>query len=132
MDPRKHRIRTVIADDSRTALLSACRYLNSEEGFDIVATAASGLQLLYQVERHHPDLVLADLSMPGISGLQAATKLRKAFPELRIIVFSELSGLSLRDECLRCGADSFVEKSQMPEKLMEEIHKLFPNSRARK
>jgi DNA-binding NarL/FixJ family response regulator len=130
MDPRNPRIRTIIADDSRTALLSVCRYLSFEKDFDIVATATDGLQLLYEAERCHPDLVLTDLIMPGINGLEAATVLRKAFPELRIIIFSELSGLSLQDERLRCCADSFVEKSQMPEKLMEEIRKHFPNNRA--
>jgi DNA-binding NarL/FixJ family response regulator len=72
--------------------------------------------------------VLTDLSMPRISGLVATTELRKAFPKLCIIVFTELNGLSLRDECLRCGADGFVEKSQMPEKLMEEVRRFFPNN----
>jgi DNA-binding NarL/FixJ family response regulator len=128
MDHRKHRIRTVIADDSRTALLAISRYLDLEEDFDIVATAADGLQLLDETKRCRPDLVLVDLIMPMMGGLLAASELRKAFPELRIIVFSGLKDTSLRDECLRCGADSFVEKGQMPEKLMEEVRKLFPNN----
>jgi DNA-binding NarL/FixJ family response regulator len=45
---------------------------------------------------------------------------------MRILIFSELSGLSLREECMRSGADGFVEKSQMPEKLMQEVRRLFP------
>jgi DNA-binding NarL/FixJ family response regulator len=128
MDTKNRRIRTLVADDSRTALLSICRYLEFEGDFDVIATATDGLQLLHKAERYRPDLVLADLSMPRISGLVAATELRKAFPKLRIIIFTELSGLSLRDECLRCGADGFVEKSQMPEKLMEEVRRFFPNN----
>jgi DNA-binding NarL/FixJ family response regulator len=130
MDPRNGRIRTLIADDSRTALLSLCRYLDFEGGFDIIATATDGLQLMRKAERYRPDLVLVDLSMPRISGLTATVELRKAFPKLRIIIFTELNGFSLRDECLRCGADGFVEKSQMPEKLMEEVRRLFPNNPA--
>jgi len=127
MDSGNNRIRTVIADDSRTALLSICRYLNFEGYFDIVATAADGMELLQMAERYRPQLALVDLNMPVISGLEAAKDLRKAFPALRIIIFTESSGHSLREKCLQCGADGFVQKSQMPEKLMEEIHKIFPN-----
>jgi len=74
--------------------------------------------------------VLTDLSMPQLTGLEAAEQLRKSSPGLRIILFTELSGLSLREECLRRGVDGFVAKSQMPEQLMEEVNRLFPeNSR---
>ena len=132
MVARNPRIRTLVADDSRTALLSVCRYLEFEGDFEIVATATDGLQLLNKAERYRPDLVLVDLSMPMINGLEATIELRKAFPKLRIIIFTELSGLALQDQCLRCGADGFVEKSQMPEKLMEQVRKLFPNNPAQK
>jgi DNA-binding NarL/FixJ family response regulator len=125
MGPSNRRIRVLVADDSRTALLSVCRYLEFEGKFEVLGTAADGLDLLQKAKSLRPDLVLTDLSMPRISGLEATMELRKSFPELRILIFTELNGISLRDECLRCGADGFVEKSQMPEKLMEEVQRLF-------
>jgi DNA-binding NarL/FixJ family response regulator len=128
MDASNRRIRVLVADDSPTALLAVCRYLEFEGEFEIVGTATDGLDLLHKSRGLRPDLVLTDLSMPQISGLEATTELRKLFPELRILIFTELNGYSLRDECLRCGADGFVEKSQMPEKLMEEVRKLFPKN----
>jgi two-component system nitrate/nitrite response regulator NarL len=126
MGPGNRRIRVLVADDSPTALLSVCRYLDFEGKFEVLGTAADGLDLLQKAKSLRPDLVLTDLSMPRISGLEATMELRKSFPELRILIFTELNGISLRDECLRCGAHGFVEKSQMPEKLMEEVHRLFP------
>jgi DNA-binding NarL/FixJ family response regulator len=128
MDPNNRRIRVLVADDSPTALLSVCRYLEFEGKFEVLGTAANGLELLDKAKRFRPDLVLTDLSMPRIGGLAATMELRRSFPELRILIFTELNGLSLRDECVRCGADGFVEKSQMPEKLMEEVHRLFPKN----
>jgi two-component system nitrate/nitrite response regulator NarL len=125
MGPSNRRIRVLVADDSPTALLSVCRYLEFEGKFEVLGTAADGLDLLQKAKSLLPDLVLTDLSMPRISGLEATMELRKSFPELRILIFTELNGISLRDECLRCGADGFVEKSQMPEKLMEEVQRLF-------
>jgi len=63
-----------------------------------------------------------------MTGLEAATQLRKSFPELRILIFTELNGLLLREKCLQGGFDGFVEKNQMPEKLMEEVRRLFPEN----
>ena len=128
MGATNRKIRVVVADDSRTALRSVCEYLDFEGQFEIVGTAVDGLRALHQTERHRPELVLIDLSMPRMTGLEAAKELRKAFPELRILIFTELHGASLREECLRCGADGFVEKNQMPERLMEEVGRLFPES----
>ncbi len=122
------RIRVLVADDSRTALSSVCSYLELDGRFEIVGTAFDGVRLLHQAQRFRPDLVLADLSMPQMNGLEAAIELRKSFPELRVLIFSGLNGLSIREECLRNGADGFVEKSQMPESLIQEVLRLFPNT----
>ncbi len=125
MGPDDRKIRVVVADDSRTALRAVCSYLEFEGQFEIVATASDGLSVLHQVERFRPDLVLTDLSMPQMTGLEVAMELRRSFPELRILIFTELNGLSLRAACLQCGADGFVQKSHMPEGLMEEVRKVF-------
>jgi DNA-binding NarL/FixJ family response regulator len=122
------KIRVVVADDSRTALHAVCAYLDFEGQFEIVGTANDGLSVMHQVESLCPDLVLTDLSMPGMTGLEAAMQLRKSVPGVRILIFTELNGLLLREECLQGGVDGFVEKSQMPEKLMEEVRRLFPEN----
>jgi DNA-binding NarL/FixJ family response regulator len=128
MELSSRRIRVLVADDSPTALRSVCRYLEYAGEFEVVGTARDGDHVLQQAERFRPDLVLADLSMPQKNGFEASSELRRVFPKLRILIFSELSGLSLREECMRSGADGFVEKSQMPEKLMQEVRRLFPQN----
>jgi len=126
-ESRKRRIRVLVADDSLIALRSVCKYLEFEQELEIVGTARDGQHALRQAKRYRPDLVLTDLSMPRMNGLEAATELRKSFPEMRVLIFSELSGLSLGEECLRSGADGFLQKSELPEMLMQEVRKLFPN-----
>lgn len=124
---RSHRIRVLVADDSRTALSAVCRYLELDGRFEIVGTAIDGIRLLHQAQRFSPDLVLADLSMPQMNGLEAAKELRKSFPELRVLIYSGLHGASLKEECLK-HAHGFVSKSQMPEGLMQEVSNLFPKA----
>lgn len=128
MEDSTRKIRVVVADDSRTALRAVCAYLDFEGQFEIVGTANDGLSVLQQAESLCPDLVLTDLSMPRMTGLEAAMQLRRSVPEVRILIFTEMNGELIREQCLEMGADGFVQKSQMPEKLMEEVRKLFPEN----
>jgi DNA-binding NarL/FixJ family response regulator len=123
-------IRVLIADDSPTALRSVCEYLEFAGGFEIVGTASDGLNAVQLASLRKPDLVLLDLSMPRVNGLEAAEQIRLSSPDLRVIIFSELQGLSLADECRRRGADSFVPKSLLPEGLLLEIQRLFAGGRS--
>lgn len=125
MMTRAEKIRVLIADDSPIALRSVCEYLEFAGGFEIVGTASDGLNAIQLTTLHKPDLVLLDLSMPRVNGLEAALQLRLASPGLRVIIFSEHYGHSLGDECRRHGADGFVPKSQLPEGLLSEIQRLF-------
>ncbi len=120
-------IRVLIADDSPTALRAVCDYLEFAGGFDVVCTASDGLNAVQLAFVHQPDLVLLDLSMPRLNGLEASKQLRRSQPALRVIIFSGLNGLSLGDECKRHGADGFVVKSQLPDALLLEIKRLFPD-----
>jgi len=123
--PPTETIRVLIADDSPTALRSVCEYLEFAGGFEIVGTASDGLNAVQLASLKKPDLVLLDLSMPRVNGLEAAEQIHRCTPAMRVIIFSELEGLSLGAECLRHGADSFVSKNQLPEKLLAEIRRLF-------
>jgi len=118
-------IRVVVADDSPTALRSVCEYLEFAGGFEVVGTASDGLNAIQLASAHKPDLVLLDLSMPRVNGLEAAEQIRLSSPNLRVIIFSELTGLSIADECRRHGADSFLHKSHLPDRLLPEIERLF-------
>lgn len=125
-------IRVVVADDSPTALRSVCEYLEFAGGFEVVGTASDGLNAIQLASAHKPDLVLLDLSMPRVNGLEAAEQIRLSSPNLRVIIFSELNGLSIADECRRHGADSFLHKSHLPDRLLPEIERLFsPDERSR-
>ena len=126
MKPSDRPIRVLVADDSATALACICRYLEFEGQFEIVGTASDGLRLVQKAGRLRPDLVITDISMPLLNGLEATAELRRLFPKLPIVVITQLNGLSLKDECVRRGANALVEKCQMPERLMEEVSKLFP------
>lgn len=118
-------IRVLVADDSPTALKSVCDYLEFAGGFEVVGKAKDGRTAVQRAVETKPDLALLDLSMPRLNGLEAARQIRGELRDIRILIFSELEGLSLGDECRRNGADGFVSKNLLPEGLLMEIQRLF-------
>ena len=68
-------IRVLVADDSPTALRSICDYLEFAGGFEIVGTASDGMNAVQLTAVRKPDLVLLDLSMPRVNGLEAARQI---------------------------------------------------------
>lgn len=120
-------IRVLVADDSLVALGAICAFLGTLEGISIVGAAKNGYELLKRAEELRPDLVITDLCMPQMSGVESTLYLREFMPAARIIVYTELGTPLTRGACLDAGADGFLDKSQMPEDLVSEIHRLFPN-----
>ncbi|HET7107867.1 MAG TPA: response regulator transcription factor [Candidatus Acidoferrum sp.] len=126
--PHINPIRVLVADDSPTALRSVCDYLDFAGGIEVVCTASDGMNAVQLVAQHQPDLALLDFRMPRLNGLQAAKELRRAHPGLRVIIYSEIQGTTLEEECRNHGADGYVSKGRLPEGLLHEIRRLFPDS----
>lgn len=115
-----------MADDSTVALVAVCSYLENLGPITVVGTARTGYELLQLAERLEPDLVITDLRMPRMSGLECALHLRDLLPVVRVIVLTELEGTFVRNACLESGADACLHKSRVPEDLVLAIRRLFP------
>jgi DNA-binding NarL/FixJ family response regulator len=127
---RKRDIRVLVADDSLVAREAICSYLETLDGVAIVGAAKNGFDLLEKAGSLQPDLVLTDLCMPRMSGIECTLRLRGILPTVRIIVFTELDGPLAREACMDAGADGYLHKDQLPEDLVLEIHRLFPQALA--
>lgn len=85
----------------------------------VIGEACDGAQAIKMVEQQHPDVVLMDVRMPGLSGLEAARLMRSSWPDIHIILMS-FYGVH-RTEALNSGADSFLLKGCSPEELLKTI-----------
>jgi DNA-binding NarL/FixJ family response regulator len=120
-------IRVLVVDDSATYLYALCAFLKGQTGIEVVGTASHGLELMQLAEEVRPDLVITDLHIPHLNGLECALRLRPLMPETRFIVFTDMSLPFTEAECRVPGADFYVYKEQMPEKIITAIRKLFPD-----
>ena len=112
-------------DDNPAVLDGLRRLLSPQVGLTVVAVAGDGREALAQVANHQPDLVVMDIRLPGLGGLDAAAEMRRRFPQVRIVMISVQEDTHLLRECLRCGADLFLPKIGLQRTLLPEIRQLF-------
>lgn len=120
------RIRILIADDSETFRI-ACRMLLARmRHLDVVAAANDGEQALRLVARTRPDLVLMDLRMPGLNGLEATRQIRATFPVTRVLLITLHASEGLKAASHAAGADGFIAKRDLRAALPGLLAHLFP------
>jgi len=119
------RIRTLVADDSATLLKALCTLLGTQPHIEIAGTARDGGEALRHVEALQPDLLVLDLNMPVLHGLEVTLQVRRRFPAVRIVIVTIHDSPSLRATCLEAGAHGFVPKNRVPAELMKTIDRAF-------
>lgn len=115
-------MKIVIADDHAVVRSGFMYILNFQEDMEVVATAADGLEAYEMVAKHHPDILLMDLSMPpGESGLIATGKIKEDFPETKIIILTMYDDEEYLFHVLKNGASGYVLKNSPDEELLTAI-----------
>jgi DNA-binding NarL/FixJ family response regulator len=104
-------LKVLIADDHPLILQGLRRTLEACEDIDVVGEAGSGTEVLPLVERRRPDVVLLDMRMPGMGGIECARELKRAWPEVRSILLSASEERSSVDAAIEAGASAYIVKS---------------------
>jgi DNA-binding NarL/FixJ family response regulator len=119
-------ITLLLVDDSPVFLKAVARFLEEQCGGEVLiaGTASDGVEGLRQAQALHPHVVVLDLRMPGMSGLDVIPKLRATLPDVRIIVLTQLEGDEYRHAALARGADAFVAKTTMEHDLPAAIRQV--------
>jgi DNA-binding NarL/FixJ family response regulator len=115
--------RLLLADDHAMILEGLTRLLEPE--FEVVGTAGDGRTLLEMAVRLNPDVIVADLSMPLMSGIEAARQLAKKDCRAKVIILSMHSDVELGSQALRVGASGYVLKHSAAECLSRAIHEVL-------
>jgi DNA-binding NarL/FixJ family response regulator len=122
------RIRILIADDSVAFRNVLCTFLDLHPQVEVVGMAVDGEDALALVAGVKPDLVLMDLQMPRLNGLQATRKIRAEFPGVRIIVITLHYAAELKVASVMAGADRILVKRCLRDELPGAIAQLFPRT----
>lgn len=113
-------LRVLLADDHTMLRESLNRFL-TDEGFDVVGEAADGEEALRLAEELRPDVVLMDVSMPVLDGVEATRALRRRLPETEVVVLTMFGDSAVADRAFRAGAAGFLAKDCSLDEVAEAI-----------
>jgi DNA-binding NarL/FixJ family response regulator len=115
-------IRVAVVDDQDLVRAGFVLLLRSADGIEVVGEASDGLEAIEQAREHSPDVVLMDIRMPGLDGLEATRRLLAAGPGApRVVVLTTFDLDEYVYEAMRAGASGFLLKSARPQQLVDAV-----------
>jgi len=122
----------LIVDDNEGVRNSLMRILEKDRAFRVVGEAGDGSQALELARALSPDLILMDLAMPRIDGLEATRRIKAEQPETKVIIFTRYQDDAYRQAATRSGADAFLSKVTRVAELLAAIRQVIEGGPGKK
>ena len=117
-------IKVLLVDDHEGFINAALRHFRKVDWLQVIGTAANGLEAIERSEALRPDVVLMDLAMPEMGGLQAARLIKAQDDPPYIVIASHFDDAEHREHATRAGADNFVSKLSYVQEVMQILESL--------
>jgi DNA-binding NarL/FixJ family response regulator len=118
----KSHVRILLVDDFHPFRLYVSSMLHKRSNLRVVGEAANGVEAVAHAAQLRPDLVLLDIGLPKLNGIDAARQIRTASPESKIIFLSQETSIDIIEEALGTGAQGYVVKSAVATELMDALN----------
>ncbi len=122
-------ITIVLADDNTLVRKSLKSFLSTESDFNIVGEVEDGLEAVILVERLKPDILVLDMAMPGMNGLEAITCLNSRGSKTSIVILSMQNGDAYVSQAIGLGVKGYVLKESPPEEMVKAIREAIAGRR---
>ena len=119
----------VIVDDTPDIRMLTRMALEMDSGVRVVAEAENGREGIAVVATHQPDVVILDMAMPVMDGLEALPHIKRVSPRTRVLVVSGFDTGTMSDSAAEAGADGYLQKGAPPAALLERVHEVTQPSR---
>lgn len=119
----------ILADDHPIVRRGLRAVLEAEKGFTLLGEAGDGLEAMRMLESLQPDILIADLMMPGLTGLEVTRQTKQRFPQTKVIILSMHATESYVLEALRNGANGYVLKDAAADELVRAIREVLTGRR---
>jgi two-component system response regulator NreC len=117
------KIKIIIADDHTIFRQGLRMLLAQEDDMEVIGEAADGIEALELAKKLNPDIILLDIAMPNMDGVQVAGRIKKSLPQIKIIVLTSYSDDQFLYEFLKLGVSGFVLKDSASQELIYSIRK---------
>ncbi|WP_455218159.1 UvrY/SirA/GacA family response regulator transcription factor [Kaarinaea lacus] len=124
-----HMIRVMVVDDHELVRTGISRILGDAPGISVVAEACSGEEAIPIAKKQTPHVMLMDVSMPGIGGLEATRKLTQSLPDMKVIVLSVHAEEPIPSRMMQAGASGYLTKGCAVEEILTAIKTVYSGER---
>ncbi len=122
-------IDVLLADDHELVRTGIKHLLNAQSDIRVIAEASTGEEAILRVKQQKPDVVLMDINMPGMGGIEATSKLARSFPTLKIIILTIHSGHPFPAHLLKAGAMGYLSKGSPADEMIRAVKKVARGER---
>ena len=118
------KIRILIVDDLARVRLGLRTILELSEDLEVVGEARNGVEAIRAAELLHPEVILMDLEMPVLGGMEATRRIKEQHPEIGVVIVTIHGSDDVREQAMSVGSDAFIEKEAPTEQLMAAIREV--------
>jgi two-component system response regulator NreC len=118
-------IRVLLAEDHTIVRKGLRSLLDGEAGIEVIGEAEDGREAIEKVGQLLPDVVLMDIAMPGLNGLEATRRIKKRFPQVQVVILTVHANEEYIFQILRAGASGYVVKQAAPTELLSAIQAAY-------
>lgn len=114
-------IRVLLADDHKMFVEGLYSILSHEEGFKILGQAADGLELMELLKTNQPDVIVLDINMPRMDGIESASRIVKDYPEIKILIVSMFRKSVMIERLMKIGVNGYILKDAGKKELLAAV-----------
>jgi DNA-binding NarL/FixJ family response regulator len=122
--PAKVKIKVVIVEDQTQVLKNQLKILQESDELDVIGTALSGEAALELLEKRQPDVILQDLGLPRMNGIEVTREVKKRWPKVEVLIFTIFDEEEKVLEAVKAGASGYLLKGATSEKILDAIREV--------
>jgi DNA-binding NarL/FixJ family response regulator len=117
-------LRVLVVDDNESVRRSIHQILRSQADIEVVCEAVDGADALAKVREHQPDVMLLDITMPTMNGLEVAEVIKREFPSVQVLIVSQHDSRGFQWAALAAGVSGYIIKSNVGRDLIPELRRI--------
>jgi DNA-binding NarL/FixJ family response regulator len=121
---KRRALRVLVVDDNERVRRTICQLLDPQADIEVVCEAVDGADAVCKAREHGPDVVLLDVTMPTMDGLEAARTIKREFPMMQIVIVSQHDSRGFQWAALAAGVSGYVLKSNAGRDLIPELRRI--------
>jgi two-component system response regulator NreC len=125
----EHAVRVLLADDHAAVRLGLKTLMEKDPAMEVVGEASNGEELVRLLKKHECDVVVTDLSMPGMDGIEVLEEVRANYPDVRVLILSMHQDREMLKKAVSKGVDGYLLKNEVLENIIDAVKKIHAGNR---